>query len=177
MSELSRRLGVAAGMSAEDAETLRHAAALHDVGKIAVPDHILLKSGKLDAEEWVTMQRHTVVGAKLLAGSSSPLVQMAEIIARTHHERWDGSGYPEGLSGPEIPLVGRICAIADVFDALTSERPYKRAWSIDEARAEIARQSGAQFDPQLVELFLALDVSAFAPPAGSGAPEPALLGA
>lgn len=175
MSELSRRLGLAAGMTAADCETLRHAAALHDVGKIAVPDDILLKSGKLDAEEWVVMKRHTVVGSELLAGSTSLLVQMAELIALTHHERWDGSGYPHGISGSDIPFVGRICAIADVFDALTSERPYKRAWSVDEARSEIARQSGAQFDPELVELFLALDLQEFERPAAQPPLAPAVL--
>lgn len=175
MSELSRRLGLATGMTADEAETLRHAAALHDVGKIAVPDHILLKRGKLDAEEWVTMQRHTVVGSELLAGSRSLVVQMAELIALTHHERWDGSGYPHGLCGTDIPFVGRICAIADVFDALTSERPYKRAWSVDEAVSEIARQRGAQFDPELVDAFLGLDLQEFERPPAERRLEPAAL--
>ncbi len=142
MSELSHQLGLAAGMSADEAEMLRHAAALHDVGKIGVPDHVLSKPGKLDSAEWETMKSHTTIGAQLLAGSDSPLVQMAERVALTHHERWDGSGYPAGFAGEQIPLVGRICAICDVFDALTSERPYKRAWSVEEtcqssrARAE-----------------------------------------
>ena len=110
-----------------EAETLRHAARLHDVGKIGVPDRVLLKPGRLDAEEWAIMKTHAEIGASMLAGSPSPLVQLAEAIARTHHERWDGSGYPAGLRGEEIPLAGRICAICDVFDALLSARPYKDA--------------------------------------------------
>jgi CHASE2 domain-containing sensor protein len=157
IGELCRRLALAAGMTPADAELVERASAMHDVGKIAIPDRILHKRGPLDADEWATMQRHTTVGAELLAGSRSPLVQMAETIARTHHERWDGTGYPAALAGDDIPLVGRICAICDVFDALVSDRPYKRAWPVAEAREEIRTQSGRHFDPRLVELFLALD--------------------
>jgi response regulator RpfG family c-di-GMP phosphodiesterase len=156
MSELCHRLALAAGMDPEEAEVLRHASAMHDVGKIAIPDRILRKPGPLSADEWTIMQRHTTIGADLLAGSRSPLVQMGEVIARTHHERWDGSGYPAGLAGEDIPLVGRICAVCDVFDALISVRPYKPAWTVDEALAEIADQSGRHFDPRLVELLLAM---------------------
>jgi len=151
---LSERLALAAGFSATDAETLRHAAVLHDVGKIGVPDRVLLKPGKLDEEEWAIMKTHAAIGASMLAGSPSPLVQLGEEVARTHHERWDGSGYPAGLAGEAIPLAGRICAICDVFDALRSRRPYKDAWTLDEAIAEIGRQRGRHFDPALVDLFL-----------------------
>ncbi|MCW3023614.1 MAG: hypothetical protein JWR30_2936 [Conexibacter sp.] len=153
---LCERLGRAAGLTPMEAETLRHAAVLHDVGKIGVPDRVLLKPGPLDAEEWTIMRTHAAIGASMLAGSSSPLMQLGEDIARTHHERWDGSGYPAGLRGTEIPLPGRICAICDVFDALRSRRPYKGSWSFQEALAEIAAQRGRHFDPHLVDLFLVL---------------------
>jgi HD-GYP domain-containing protein (c-di-GMP phosphodiesterase class II) len=156
MSELCHRLALAAGMELDEAELFRHASAMHDVGKIAIPDTILRKPGPLTAEEWEVMKRHTTIGGDLLAGSRSPLVQMGEVIARTHHERWDGSGYPAGLVGDDIPLVGRICAVADVFDALISDRPYKQAWTVDETLAEIARQSGRQFDPRIAALLLDL---------------------
>ena len=156
ISELCARLALAAGMDPEEAELLRHASAMHDVGKIAIPDSILRKPGKLTAEEWEIMKRHTTIGGDLLAGSRSPLVQMGEVIARTHHERWDGTGYPAGLAGEDIPLVGRICAICDVFDALISVRPYKPAWPVEQALAEIERQSGHQFDPRLAGVFLDL---------------------
>jgi HD-GYP domain-containing protein (c-di-GMP phosphodiesterase class II) len=152
MSELCYRLALAAGVDPEAAEVLRHASAMHDVGKIAIPDAILRKPGPLTDEEWEIMKTHTTIGADLLAGSRSPLVQMGEVIARTHHERWDGSGYPAGLAGDGIPLVGRICAVADVFDALTSPRPYKHAWSTEDALAEISAQSGRHFDPRLAAL-------------------------
>jgi response regulator RpfG family c-di-GMP phosphodiesterase len=160
MSGLCYRLGRAVGMSQERAELLRHASLLHDVGKIGIPDRILLKPGKLDADEWEIMKAHTEIGASILTGSSSPMLQLAERIALTHHERWDGSGYPAGLASDAIPLEGRICAICDVYDALVSERPYKRAWSPEEALAEIRKESGSHFDPKLAEAFLALaDVS------------------
>lgn len=149
---LSRKMG----MSDEEISLIQRAAPLHDVGKIAVSDLILLKPGKLTPEELETMKAHAKVGAELLAGGRSDLVQMAERIALTHHEHWDGSGYPQGLAAEEIPIEGRILAIADVFDALTHERPYKPAWPIEEALSEIASQSGRQFDPQAVESFLAL---------------------
>ena len=156
ISSLSQRLALAAGLSADDAELVGRASAMHDVGKIAIPDEILHKPGRLDPAEIAIMRTHTTAGAEVLAGSRSPLVQMAETIARSHHERWDGAGYPEGLAGEEIPLPARICAICDVYDALLSERPYKRAWTVEEARAEIRAQSGRHFDPRLTELFLAL---------------------
>jgi putative two-component system response regulator len=135
---------------------LRHASALHDVGKIGIPDQILLKPGALDEDEWVTMKSHTTKGAEILAGSTSPLIQMAEVIARTHHERWDGTGYPSGLKGHEIPLVGRICAVCDVFDALLSERPYKKAWPLDDVVGELRGQRGTHFDPAVTDVFLSI---------------------
>ena len=157
IGSLCRRLALAAGLSIDEAELLERASAMHDVGKIAIPDDILRKPGPLDPEERATIERHSVIGAEMLAGSRSALVQAAEVIARTHHERWDGTGYPAGLAGEAIPLAGRICAICDVFDALVSDRPYKAAWPVDEALEEIRRQSGRQFDPRLTALFLALE--------------------
>jgi HD-GYP domain-containing protein (c-di-GMP phosphodiesterase class II) len=156
MSRLCHRLALATGMEPAEADRLRHASAMHDIGKIGIPDRILQKPGKLDADEWEVMKTHTTVGAHILSGSRAPLIRMAETIALTHHERWDGSGYPYGIAGEQIPLVGRITSVCDVFDALISARPYKHAWTVDEALAEIARQSGRQFDPGLVEPFLAL---------------------
>jgi putative two-component system response regulator len=135
---------------------LRHAAALHDVGKIAIPDRVLLKPGKLDPEEWELMKTHTTAGAQILAGSQSQLVQLGETIALTHHERWDGAGYPEGLAGEAIPIAGRICAVCDSYDAMTSRRPYKDAMLPADALAEIQREAGRQFDPDLVAAFLTL---------------------
>ena len=150
MSRVCAHLGKAIGMSPAECETLLHAAPMHDIGKVGVPDSILHKPGPLDDGERDRMRLHTTVGAEILSGSRSPIVQMAEEIAMTHHERWDGSGYPRGLQGEEIPLVGRICAVGDVFDALISARPYKRAWSIDEALGELERQAGVLLDPDLV---------------------------
>jgi CHASE2 domain-containing sensor protein len=153
---LSYQLGLAAGMRQDEAELLQRASAMHDLGKIAIPDEILRKPGPLDPQEREVIEQHTLIGAELLAGSRSPLVQLAEVIARTHHERWDGTGYPLGLEGEAIPLAGRITAVCDVYDALISDRPYKRAWTEAEAREELRAQSGRHFDPRLVELFLAL---------------------
>ncbi len=153
---LCEQLGLAAGMSRAEAKMLGHASVMHDVGKIGVPDAVLLKPARLDAEEWEIMRTHTTTGGEILGGSERPIIQMAETIARTHHEHWDGNGYPAGLQGNEIPLVGRICAICDVFDALVSPRPYKEAWGVDEALAEIRRSRGSHFDPQLVDVFLNL---------------------
>ena len=153
MARLSQALAAAIGLSPADTETLGHAAVAHDIGKIAIPDRILLKPGKLTPEERKEMEQHASIGASMLSGSRSAVMQLAETIALTHHERWDGSGYPRGLRGTEIPLPGRICALCDVFDALMSERPYKRPWSLSETLAEIRAQSGRQFDPDLVEVF------------------------
>ncbi len=140
-------------MGEDEAEELRHAAVLHDVGKIGIPDAVLLKPGRLDADEIAVMRRHTAIGASILSGSSSPLMQLAETIALTHHERWDGTGYPAGLAGEAIPLPGRIAAICDVFDALLARRPYKERWSLDEALVEILSLAGTHFDPELTRAF------------------------
>jgi CHASE2 domain-containing sensor protein len=148
------RLGLAVGMKPAEAELLRHASALHDVGKVGIPDEILSKPGPLSAEEWETMKAHTTIGGNILAGSASALVQLSETIALTHHEHWDGNGYPLGLRGEEIPLPGRICAVCDFFDALLSARPYKEPWPFARAIAEIELLSGSQFDPKLVRAFL-----------------------
>ena len=156
MSRIAHLIARAARMDPDECELLLHAAPMHDIGKIGIPDAILLKPGPLDPDEWEEMKRHTTIGAELLAGSHSPVVQLGEVIALTHHERWDGSGYPHGLAGDAAPLVGRISAIADVFDALISERPYKDAWDHQSAANEISSQAGRQFDPELVDLFLGL---------------------
>jgi CHASE2 domain-containing sensor protein len=154
MSHLCERLGRALGMTEPEAEMLRHASVLHDVGKVGIPDAILSKPGKLDADEWEVMKSHTTLGNRILRGSHSPLVQMGQTIALTHHERWDGSGYPNGLAGEEIPLVGRIAAVCDVFDALLSSRPYKQPWPLERALEEIESSAGSHFDPGVVAVFL-----------------------
>jgi PAS domain S-box-containing protein/putative nucleotidyltransferase with HDIG domain len=153
VGDLSARLAAQLGLAAEEVELLRRAAPLHDVGKIGIPDTILLKPGRLTPDEFDQVKTHTVIGAKMLAGGGFPLLESAECIARSHHERWDGTGYPAGLAGGDIPLAGRIVAIADVFDALTHSRPYKSAWSKEEGLAEIEAQRGRQFDPELVDAF------------------------
>jgi putative two-component system response regulator len=156
MGRLCERLALEVGMSIVEADLLRHASALHDVGKVGIPDEILLKPGKLDKDEWAKMQTHTSIGASILSGSKSALVQMAEQIARSHHERWDGSGYPDGLKGDEIPLAARICAVCDVFDALLSPRPYKAAWPLEDVIEELGKLRGNHLDPSLVDAFLPL---------------------
>jgi putative two-component system response regulator len=145
------------GLPDDEVELIRRAAPLHDIGKIGIPDVILLKPGRLTDEEFDVIRTHTTIGAEILSGSQSPLLRLAQEIALTHHERWDGRGYPGGLSGEEIPLTGRIVAVADVFDALTHERPYKDAWPVEKAVSEIAGQPGRQFDPGVVEAFSRLD--------------------
>lgn len=153
MSHFSRVLGIAAGMNELEADDLLHAAPMHDVGKIGIPDRILQKPGPLDAEEWKIMQSHVTIGAEIIGEHASGMLALARKIALTHHEKYDGSGYPNGLAGEAIPLVGRIVAIADVFDALTSVRPYKKAWTEDDAIAFLHDQKGRHFDPHLVDLF------------------------
>jgi HD-GYP domain-containing protein (c-di-GMP phosphodiesterase class II) len=156
MSRMCGEVALELGLPVARAETIRYAAVLHDVGKIGVPDDILRKPAKLTAEEMTTMRRHVVEGAVLLEGSPSPVLQVAEIIVDTHHERWDGTGYPHGLTGTEIPLEGRIAAVCDVFDALTHERPYKAAWSVERACEEIARLRGTHFDPEVADALLTI---------------------
>jgi putative two-component system response regulator len=140
----------------------RRLAPLHDIGKVAISDRILLKPGRLTPEEFEAMKEHTVAGARILGGSSSPLLQMAEVIARSHHERWDGSGYPAGLAGEAIPLHGRLVAVADVFDALTHARPYKPAMPVEQALAELDAMAPAAFAPDVKAAFDALDHRALA---------------
>lgn len=135
---------------------MAQAAPLHDVGKIGIPDEILLKPGSLTEDERLTMEQHTVLGSKLLAGSEGEVLQLGEEIALTHHERWDGAGYPAGVAGAKIPIAGRIVAVVDAFDAMTHDRPYRAARSIGEAESELSRCSGGQFDPEVVKAFLKL---------------------
>jgi putative two-component system response regulator len=154
MSHFARLLGVATGMNEAEAEDLMHAAPMHDVGKIGIPDRILQKPGPLDAEEWKIMQTHAAIGAEIIGQHQQGMLVTARNIALTHHEKFDGSGYPNGLAGHAIPLEGRIVAIADVFDALTSVRPYKKAWPVEQAVAYLTEQKGRHFDAPLVDLFL-----------------------
>jgi putative two-component system response regulator len=173
----TRRVGRLTGMiatsisiGADECQRLISAARLHDVGKIAVPDEILFKRGTLSPSQWEVVRRHTTIGAQILSGSSSPLIQLAETIARSHHERWDGGGYPDGLRETAIPLPARIVAVADVFDVLTHERSYGGAWTHERARAHIFEQRGRHFDPQLVDAFVALDPRTMAGSAGELVP-------
>lgn len=153
MSKYSRIIANQLGFSEEDAELLEYASAMHDIGKIGIPDSVLLKPDKLDKSEWEKMQTHTIVGAKILANSEHKLLQQAELIALCHHEKYDGTGYPHGLKGSDIPIEARIVPVADVFDALTSARPYKAAWPLKKALNEIQQGSGAHFDPNVVDAF------------------------
>ena len=156
MSHFSQLLALAAGCSPAWAEDLLNAAPMHDVGKIGIPDAVLRKPGPLDADEWATMRRHPEIGAEIIGEHPSGVLQLAREIALAHHEKWDGSGYPRGLAGEAIPLSARIVAIADVFDALTTRRPYKEPWPVQDALDHIAAQAGKQFDPALVALFAPL---------------------
>ena len=156
MSLYAQQLALAAGCSAAWAEDLLHAAPMHDIGKIGIPDAVLLKPGPLDAPEWEVMRTHPHIGAEIIGSHAAHVLQLARSIALAHHEKWDGSGYPYGLAGETIPLEARICAIVDVFDALTSTRPYKKPWSTEDAVVHIQSQAGKHFEPRLVELFVAL---------------------
>lgn len=153
MSSYAQALARQMGMEPEDTALIKLAAPMHDVGKIGIRDSILLKQGRLTPDEWEQMKEHPTIGARILGGSRSKLLLMAETIAASHHEKWDGSGYPNKLQGEEIPLVGRIVALADVFDALTTPRVYKDAWSVDDAVAHIQRERGKHFDPGVVAAF------------------------
>ncbi|WP_419786183.1 HD domain-containing phosphohydrolase [Pseudodesulfovibrio sp.] len=142
------------GLDDEDVELILRSSPMHDLGKIGIPDHILLKPGKLDPDEWEIMKTHTEIGAEILGAGDSDYVNMGAIIALSHHEKWDGSGYPSGLSGEDIPIAGRICTVADVFDALLSKRPYKKAFSLEKALEIMAEGRGTHFDPQVYDVFL-----------------------
>lgn len=150
MARYSRMVAIRVGCTEAEADLIQKAAPMHDIGKVGIADAILLKPGKLDAEELVQMRKHAEYGQAILEGSSSELVKMGALVARTHHEKWDGTGYPHGLKGDAIPLAGRVVAIADVFDALTSRRPYKEPWPLERARTYLLEESGRHFDPQCV---------------------------
>lgn len=156
MSTYSAAIAKQLGLDEITTETILYAAPMHDIGKIGIPDSILMKPGKLTPEEWVIMKKHTVIGAKILQGSDAEFIKLAEIIAHSHHEKWDGSGYPNGLIGDKIPLAGRITALADVFDALTSRRPYKEPFSAEKALEIITEGRGTHFDPEVVDAFMAI---------------------
>lgn len=155
MAHYSHLIARKLGLSAKDQQLILQASPMHDVGKIGTPDHILLKPSRLTLEEMAEMKRHAIIGYELLNGSESVVLQAAATIALTHHEKFDGTGYPSGLSGEAIPLFGRVVAVADVFDALTSERPYKTPWPLDRAFAFLREESGKHFDPKCVDAFLA----------------------
>jgi putative two-component system response regulator len=153
MSHIAELLAQRSGLSAAETELILNASPMHDIGKIGIRDSILLKPGRLDADERKIMESHAMIGADILSSGKGDLIEMAHVIALTHHEKWDGSGYPHGRVGANTPLPGRIAAIADVFDALCSARPYKKAWSYDDAVAYMREQSGLHFDPELIRIF------------------------
>jgi putative two-component system response regulator len=153
MSEYSAVIARGLKRPPAEVEVILHASRMHDVGKIAVPDAILRKPSSLDGPEWIVMHRHPIIGSIILDNSTSEILQAARVIALSHHERWDGTGYPSGIAGEDIPLWGRICAVADVFDAITSARPYKGACSNEEAIRILREARGTQFDPQVLDVF------------------------
>ncbi|UYB53818.1 response regulator [Xanthomonas sp. AM6] len=156
MAAYARALAVAAGWSSEDANLLEQAAPMHDTGKIGIPDAVLKKPGPLDEDEWRVMKRHPQIGHDILSRSNAPLFRLAAEVALYHHEHWDGSGYPAGLAGEDIPESARIVALADVFDALTTRRPYKEAWPLAQVMELFQQQAGTHFEPRLVALFTAI---------------------
>lgn len=155
MSNYSAVVARKMGLVERTVESILYAAPMHDIGKIGIPDKILLKPAKLDPEEWEIMKQHAIIGGKILEGSRAGFIALGEIVALTHHEKWNGSGYPKGLKGKNIPLVGRIVAIADVFDALTSKRPYKEPFSVEKSFGIIREGRGSHFDPDVVDAFFA----------------------
>ena len=154
IADYSTEIGRGMGLSAKDISYLKYASVMHDIGKLVVPDAILKKASGLTPEEREVIKKHSSLGADIFKGSRSPLLKVAKLICLTHHERYDGTGYPNGIKGKDIPLFGRIVALADVFDALTSERPYKEAYGFDEAVEMIKQQSGKHFDPDVVKVFM-----------------------
>lgn len=154
IGRFSQVIGMAMHLQPGMVDLLLHAAPMHDVGKLGIPDSILLKPGPLDREERAIMDTHTTIGGEILSGSSSPVIQMGERIARTHHEKWDGSGYPNGLSVDAIPIEARICSVVDFYDALTMDRPYREAVGSDEIVEMIVADSGSAFDPYVVDIFV-----------------------
>ncbi len=157
VGNFSKLLGLASGFLESQAELLMYASMMHDIGKIGVPDHILLKPGKLTTEEFEVIKKHPEIGAEIIGDHDAEVLKMAKQIALGHHEKWNGQGYPHGLSGTDIPIVGRIVAIVDVFDALTCVRPYKAAWPVEKALELIAKEAGQHFDPELARLFLGME--------------------
>ena len=156
MSHFSAAVARQMGLSENVAQAILYAAPMHDVGKIGIPDRILLKPGGFDDEEWEIMKQHAAIGGKILEGSKTGFIKLGEVIALTHHEKWDGSGYPNGLKGTQIPKLGQIVAIADVFDALTSRRPYKKAFSVEKSIGIIEEGRGTHFNPSVVDAFLSI---------------------
>ncbi len=152
MSKYAHILALAHGLSEQQADMILNASPMHDIGKIGIPDNVLLKPARLNSEEWKIMQTHVIIGGGILSGDNSTLMKTAQRIALHHHEKWDGSGYPAGLQGEEISIEGRICAVVDVFDALLSQRPYKKAWVLDQVLDLIEAESGKHFDPDLTPL-------------------------
>ncbi len=153
--EYVKLVALKAGQSQEAAERMGLASTMHDIGKIGIPDRILLKPGKLDVDEWRIMKTHAQIGAQIMSNSHSKLLDAGRIIAHSHHEKWDGTGYPMGLGNSEIPLEGRICCLADVFDALTSKRPYKEPWEPERALEVMIKDRATHFDPDLIDVFKA----------------------
>lgn len=156
MSHYCAAIASQIGLDEHTVETILYAAPMHDIGKIGIPDKILLKPGKLDTPEWEIMKQHALIGAEILKDSDAEFIKMGEIIARSHHEKFDGSGYPGGLKGTQIPIAGRIAAVADVFDALVSKRPYKEAFSVEKSLSIIKEGRGGHFDPEVVDAFFAI---------------------
>lgn len=167
VGQLAAEIAHVYGLLDEAVDRIGLTAPLHDVGKIAIPDTILLKPGPLDESEWAIMKHHTILGAKILGGSASKLLQMGERIAISHHEHWDGQGYPNGLAGEAIPIEGRIVAVADVYDALTHDRPYRSAWDREQAMAHIEGLRGTHFDPDVVKAFVVVEHHSQRFPSGS----------
>ncbi len=154
VAHYSKLIAKKLGFSKRKQDIIYHTSPLHDIGKMAIPDAILLKPGNLTDEEWELIKKHTIIGYEMLKDCQNPYLRIGALIALSHHERWDGTGYPQGLKGEKIPLYGRIVAIADVFDALTSERPYKKAWEFEKAMELIEKEKGKHFDPELAEIFI-----------------------